>query len=66
VLPEYWNQGIGKRLIRALLDHAARNDFARVVLSPSARSISFYQRVGFGPADELMVRSGVYRPEHGD
>ena len=65
VLPEYRNQGIGKRLIMALLDHAASNDFARVVLSPSERSISFYQRAGFGPADELMVRSGIYR-EHGD
>jgi GNAT superfamily N-acetyltransferase len=65
VLPEYRNQGIGKRLIMALLDHAASNDFARVVLSPSEKSISFYQRAGFGPADELMVRSGIYR-EHGD
>jgi GNAT superfamily N-acetyltransferase len=56
VLAEHRNQGIGNRLIRALLDHAARNDFARVVLSPSERSIPFYQRAGFGPADVLMVR----------
>jgi len=27
-----------------------------VVLSPSERSIPFYQRAGFGAADVLMVR----------
>jgi GNAT superfamily N-acetyltransferase len=56
VLAQHRDQGIGKRLIDALLDHAARNDLARVVLSPSARSIPLYERAGFGPADVLMVR----------
>jgi GNAT superfamily N-acetyltransferase len=56
VLAEHRNQGIGQRLLDALLDHADRNGFARVVLSPSERSIPFYQRAGFGAADVLMVR----------
>ena len=56
VLAEHRNQGIGQRLLDALLDHADRNGFARVVLSPSERSIPFYHRAGFGAADVLMVR----------
>jgi GNAT superfamily N-acetyltransferase len=56
VRAEHRNRGIGNLLIDALLDHAVRNDFARVVLSPSDRSIPFYERAGFGPADVLMVR----------
>jgi GNAT superfamily N-acetyltransferase len=56
VLAEHRNKGIGRRLIDAAVDHAARNDFARVVVSPSERSIPFYERAGFGPADVLMVR----------
>jgi ribosomal protein S18 acetylase RimI-like enzyme len=56
VLAEHRNQGIGRRLIAAAVDHAARNDFARVIVSPSERSIPFYERAGFGPADVLMVR----------
>jgi len=35
--------------------YARQHHLARVVLSPSERSIPFYQRAGFGPADILMV-----------
>ena len=31
--------------------------FARVVLSPAEKSISFYERAGFGPAGALMLRT---------
>jgi hypothetical protein len=30
--------------------------FARVVLSPSQRSVPFYRRAGFGPAGALLSR----------
>ena len=49
------NQGIGSRLMAAVLDHAAENALVRVVLSPAERAIPFYQRAGFGPASELLV-----------
>jgi len=55
VLAAYRNQGIGGQLLDAVLGHAREQGFVRVVLSPSQRSIPFYQRAGFGPADELMV-----------
>ena len=55
VLAGYRNRGIGTQLLAALLGHAREQGFVRVVLSPTERSIPFYQRAGFGPAGELMV-----------
>lgn len=57
VLAAYRNQRVGGKLIDALLDYADDHGFARVVLSPSERSIPFYERVGFGPADALLLRT---------
>jgi GNAT superfamily N-acetyltransferase len=57
VLAAYRNQGIGRQLIGAVLGYADENGFVRVVLSPSERSIPFYKRAGFGPADALMLRT---------
>jgi GNAT superfamily N-acetyltransferase len=57
VLAAYRNRGIGGILLSALLGYADENHFARVVLSPSERSIPFYQRAGFGPANALMLRT---------
>ncbi len=58
VLAAHRDQGIGGRLLAALLGYADEQGFARVVLSPSPRSVPFYARAGFGPAAELMVRPG--------
>ena len=55
VLAAHRNQGIGRRLLDAVLGYAAERRFARVVLSPSERSIPFYRRAGFRAADELLV-----------
>jgi GNAT superfamily N-acetyltransferase len=57
ILAAYRNQGIGTRLLNAVLSYADENDFVRVVLSPSARAIPLYERAGFGPADMLMLRT---------
>jgi GNAT superfamily N-acetyltransferase len=61
VLEAYRSQGVGGKLIGALLDYADDNGFARVVLSPSERSIPFYERAGFGPADALLLRTAGRR-----
>ena len=55
VLAPYRNQGIGGQLLGAVLGYAREHHLARVVLSPSERSVPFYQRAGFGPADALML-----------
>lgn len=57
VLAAHRNQGIGGQLLRALLGYADEKGFVRVVLSPSERSVPFYERAGFGPADALMLRT---------
>ena len=57
VLAAYRDQGIGRQLISAVLGYADENGFARVVLSPTERSIPFYERAGFGPANALMLRT---------
>ena len=56
VLAAYRNQGIGSLLLGALLAHADAHGYVRVVLSPSQRSVPFYQRAGFTQGTELMVR----------
>jgi GNAT superfamily N-acetyltransferase len=55
VLAAYRNQGIGGQLLDAVLSHARGCGFARVVLSPSARSVPFYRRAGFAPAESLLL-----------
>jgi GNAT superfamily N-acetyltransferase len=48
--------GIGSLLMDACLALADDRGFARLVLSPSDRSVPFYARHGFEPATSLMVR----------
>lgn len=62
VLAAYRNQGIGSQLVSAALDYADENGFARVVLSPTERSIPLYERAGFGPAGALMLRTPPQAP----
>jgi GNAT superfamily N-acetyltransferase len=61
VLAAHRDRGVGRRLLDALLDHARSAGMVRVVLSPSARSVPFYTRAGFGPAEMLRVL-----PLHGE
>jgi GNAT superfamily N-acetyltransferase len=65
VAAAYRNQGIGGQLLGAVLGYAREHHFVRVVLSPSERSIPFYQRAGFGPADALMVWTPAGRESPG-
>jgi GNAT superfamily N-acetyltransferase len=58
VLPEHRNSGVGNLLLAAATTHSDEQGFARLVLSPSQRSIPFYRRSGFVPATSLMVRPG--------
>jgi GNAT superfamily N-acetyltransferase len=59
VLAAHRDRGIGSLLLRALLAHADNQHYVRLVLRPSPRSVPFYERAGFRPADELLVR---YQP----
>jgi GNAT superfamily N-acetyltransferase len=56
------NRGIGQALLTTIIATADERDYARLVLSPSAESLPFYQRAGFiAPGDiagdaRLLVR----------
>ena len=56
VLAAHRDRGVGAQLIEALVAHARELGCVRIVLSPSDRSVPFYQRAGFGPATMLMAR----------
>jgi len=43
------NEGLGARLMDEALAFAREREVAEVVVWPSARSVSFYRRAGFGP-----------------
>ncbi|MCX2954867.1 GNAT family N-acetyltransferase [Lentzea sp. NEAU-D7] len=49
------NRGVGTTLLNAGIAHARDRRCARIVLSPSERSVSFYQQAGFGPATMLLA-----------
>lgn len=55
VLAAHRQAGIGRDLLQMALDRARTEDYARVVLAPSERSLPFYARAGFRPADDLLV-----------
>ena len=55
VLPAHRDAGVGRGLLTAAVDWAHARDYARVVLSPSPRSVPLYARLGFRPATSLMV-----------
>jgi GNAT superfamily N-acetyltransferase len=61
VLADHRNAGLGSSLVEACIRHADQHGFARLVLSPSDRSVPFYARAGFEPATSLMVRPGRAR-----
>jgi GNAT superfamily N-acetyltransferase len=56
VRPDLRDSGVGRLLVDALMAYARDAGLVRVVLSPSERSVRFYERTGFGPADMLMAQ----------
>jgi len=58
VRPEHRHAGLGRLLLDAGTTYADERGFARLVLSPTDRSVPFYARSGFVPATSLMVRDG--------
>jgi GNAT superfamily N-acetyltransferase len=64
VREEHRDAGVGAALLDAVIAAAEERGYARLVLSPSERSVPFYERAGFvvpGQAagnDRLLVRPG--------
>lgn len=60
VAAEYRNRGVGGQLLEAAVQFSQSIRAARIVLSPSDESQTFYARHGFAPAEELLVRRFEY------
>jgi GNAT superfamily N-acetyltransferase len=62
VLEPFRDLGVGTALLDAVIAAAGERGYARLVLSPSERSVPFYQRAGFmvpdatAGGDRLLVR----------
>lgn len=59
VLPCARREGIGSRLLRTLIEHAARRGDARVRLYAQRDAVSFYLRHGFASVGEPFYEGGV-------
>ncbi len=55
VAPRARGAGVGTSLVQAAVDRAREEGLARLVLAPSELSKPLYVRLGFGPADGLLV-----------
>jgi len=61
VLAAYRDEGVGRLLLDAVIAEARGRGYARLVLSPSPRSVPFYARAGFAAADGLLVQEPLDR-----
>lgn len=68
VREELRNRGIGSALLEAIIAESDARGYARLVLSPTERAVSFYARAGFVDADaavandRMMVRVAASQP----
>ncbi len=52
--PEYRNQGIGSKLLGEVIKWARNEDLELLIVYPSERAISFYERAGFRAENDVM------------
>jgi GNAT superfamily N-acetyltransferase len=51
---EYRNAGVGSRLLGRVVDWAREGELSMLLVWPSARSLSFYERQGFVPSPDAL------------
>ena len=55
VLRAFADRGVPRVLLSAVLEHARRRRYRRLLLAPTAGSAAFYRRAGFVPADGSLL-----------
>ncbi len=58
-LPEFQNQGLGKKMILFVMDYAKEAGFERIWCDARADALNFYKRVGFEKFSEAFVKEGI-------
>lgn len=59
VLEAWRGRGVGKGLLRRLLDLAAQQGLSRVTLSAQTHALGFYERAGFHIVSEPFLDAGI-------
>ncbi|MFB2983136.1 GNAT family N-acetyltransferase [Microseira sp. BLCC-F43] len=59
VLPEFQNQGIGRKLIKKLIETATEKNLKRLRLRSRISALNFYQKLGFSPEGEPFDYLGI-------
>ena len=59
VRSELRGQGLGLRVLNALLELARQNELPRVYLHAQARALRFYERAGFSPSGAPFEEAGI-------
>jgi GNAT superfamily N-acetyltransferase len=63
--PTIRNQGLGSRLLQAAIDAARSRGIEFLIVWPSERSVSFYERLGFTlSADAMELPLGTHAGSH--
>ena len=52
--PEYRNKGVGSALMEKVITWAREQEFEELLVCPSERSVTFYQRAGFKTDNDVM------------
>ena len=59
VLKDWRGRGVGRALLRTLLDLATRRGLSRVTLSAQTHALGFYERAGFDVVGEPFIDAGI-------
>lgn len=59
VLQNYRQQGIGRKMIQALMDHGRKYSITDFHVSSQITAIGFYRKMGFEPSGEEFLEAGI-------
>ena len=59
VLQNHRRQGIGKKMIQALMDYGRKNAITDFNVSSQVTAVGFYKKMGFEPSGEEFLEAGI-------
>jgi len=59
VLKSYRRQGIGRKMIQALMDYGRKNSITDFHVSSQVTAVGFYEKMGFEPSGEEFLEAGI-------
>jgi len=59
VLKNYRRQGIGRKMIQALMDYGRKNSITDFHVSSQITAVGFYKKMGFEPFGEEFLEAGI-------